>query len=68
MEDLVCFELDRRLKGLFRLGKFGHLFDQGQEILLSFEIVQNSSSWAFGPPTKHEKFLAGILLTLNFEP
>jgi hypothetical protein len=22
---------------------------------------------AFGPPTKHEKFLAGILLTLNFE-
>ncbi len=31
------------------------------------ETFQGSSSWAFGPPINYEKFLMGILPTLNLE-
>jgi len=28
-------------------------------------VILNSSSWAFGPPTKHEKFMSALALNLE---
>jgi hypothetical protein len=44
-----------------------HAVRTGWKACATRKTFQNSSSLAFGPPTKHEKFLAGILLTLNFQ-
>jgi hypothetical protein len=33
----------------------------------AMQLIPDSCSWVLGPPVKHDKFLVGILLTLNLE-